>query len=565
MIRSNTEIKGITIHNKEEKLGQYADDTQLYLDGSEKSLSAAVDTLNKFYQISGLRMNTNKTKAIWIGSMIGCNITLTNDLHLDWHSGDFEILGITLNASLKDLWVINTRKRLEHINRLLASLRRRNLTLIGKITVIKTLAISTLVHIFSALPNPPKTFIDELNKIIYRFLWNNKNDKIKRSNITRNYVDGGLRMVNIECFINALKLSTLKQYLHKTSNLKDIFPLGHLYSLGSNAVDCLPYNDNPYWRYVLSAWRIYYEKHTFDNDDLNQILAQPLWLNHLFKSSYIIKNWFDLGIHCIRDICNENGFLDFETLKQRYKISGTFLDYQHLLNNIPKTWRGIVTNRTLCLNQLNINSVYQDMISNAKGSRIFYDKLIKNNNIPKVLEYWNNFFQDSIIWNEIFGYYRKCTKDCKLLDFQYRFIYRTIYTKKELLKMKLVDNDICIFCKNTSEDISHLFFDCELVKNFWHKVEYFLNTHLECNITLTQFIIMFGLCSHIKILNHIILLAKRFIYISSIKQHALSFEVSIKTVKDTCTIEKYIARKNNSLGPFFRKWKHLPDVLGTEH
>ena len=38
MIRKDNLIKGIIIENKEFKLSQYADDTQIFLDGSEISL-----------------------------------------------------------------------------------------------------------------------------------------------------------------------------------------------------------------------------------------------------------------------------------------------------------------------------------------------------------------------------------------------------------------------------------------------------------------------------------------------------------------------------------------------
>ena len=91
--------------------------------------------------------------------------------------------------------------------------------------MIKTLAISTLVHIFSALPNPPKSFIQELNTMLYTFLWNDKKDKIKRSTIIRTYNEGGIRMVDIESFIKALKLSNLRKYLQKNrdTRIRDIF------------------------------------------------------------------------------------------------------------------------------------------------------------------------------------------------------------------------------------------------------------------------------------------------------------------------------------------------------
>ena len=49
MIRNNKDIKGIHINNKEFKLSQYADDTQLLLDGSEISLKEALCTLKQYY------------------------------------------------------------------------------------------------------------------------------------------------------------------------------------------------------------------------------------------------------------------------------------------------------------------------------------------------------------------------------------------------------------------------------------------------------------------------------------------------------------------------------------
>ena len=67
MIRNNNDIHGIIIDNKEYKISQYADDTQLFLNGSEKSLRETLDILQNFYTMSGLRMNAEKNKAIWIG------------------------------------------------------------------------------------------------------------------------------------------------------------------------------------------------------------------------------------------------------------------------------------------------------------------------------------------------------------------------------------------------------------------------------------------------------------------------------------------------------------------
>ena len=44
-IRHNKNIKGINIKNSEHKISQYADDTSIFLDGSEKSLNELLKEL----------------------------------------------------------------------------------------------------------------------------------------------------------------------------------------------------------------------------------------------------------------------------------------------------------------------------------------------------------------------------------------------------------------------------------------------------------------------------------------------------------------------------------------
>ena len=63
----NAEIKGITIKDCEFKISQFADDTTLLLNGSCESMIAALNTLELFGSISGLKINTDKTKVTWIG------------------------------------------------------------------------------------------------------------------------------------------------------------------------------------------------------------------------------------------------------------------------------------------------------------------------------------------------------------------------------------------------------------------------------------------------------------------------------------------------------------------
>ena len=67
-IRKNADRKGLMVKDTEIKLSQYADETTLILDSSEKSLSEVLRDLESFEKVSGLRLNSKKTEALWIGS-----------------------------------------------------------------------------------------------------------------------------------------------------------------------------------------------------------------------------------------------------------------------------------------------------------------------------------------------------------------------------------------------------------------------------------------------------------------------------------------------------------------
>lgn len=60
MIRKNDNIRGIRINDSETKLSQYADDTQIFLDGSENPLRTTLTTVQKIYLMSGLQINVEK-------------------------------------------------------------------------------------------------------------------------------------------------------------------------------------------------------------------------------------------------------------------------------------------------------------------------------------------------------------------------------------------------------------------------------------------------------------------------------------------------------------------------
>ncbi len=90
--------------------------------------------------------------------------------------------------------------------------KRRQLTPLGRITVIKTLLVPTLNHLFVSLPNPSESVLKKINNLLYDFLWQGP-AKIKSSIITKNYLEGGLRMVNLSAFVKSSKLTWIRRII----------------------------------------------------------------------------------------------------------------------------------------------------------------------------------------------------------------------------------------------------------------------------------------------------------------------------------------------------------------
>ena len=104
MIRKNKQIKGIQIEDVNLNVTQYADDTTVILDGSEKSLEQVVKTLDTFQQMCGLKINHQQTSAVWTSNRKGNNSPICSHLNLDWKlNGQFDMLGVTFDTDLKNM------------------------------------------------------------------------------------------------------------------------------------------------------------------------------------------------------------------------------------------------------------------------------------------------------------------------------------------------------------------------------------------------------------------------------------------------------------------------------
>ena len=479
----DTGIKGITIDFTEYTLSQYADDTTLFLDSKEENLNNVFILLDLFASCSGLKINVEKTKALWIGRHLHKDDELCAHLKIKWiKDAQFEILGVKYDLSRDDITETNFWDKLESIRKLLSTWSWRNLTIYGKITVIKCLAIPLLVHLFRALPNPGNEFYKEIDKILYNFIWNGKPHKIKKSVLITGPEKGGVNMIHIESFSKTMKLFWIRKLLDNELNQWKILISHDLGKLGGNIIweyhsksleNIATKISNPFWSNVIKIWsEINVNKLEEDGP-----LSETLWYNpsiQVGRKSIFYKHWSEAGINYVNDLLsNEGTLLNVNTFMAKYNLANEHLRFFGVISAIPHEWK----------NQLPDDPVPPDGIKSNK-----IDKLQKNRKIEKKFFYnlltsyleeipeksqlkWKSKLVGEINFEEYYILIDSYLKDVTLRAFQFKLIHRILPTNKLLFKMKISHYSLCTFCEYHQETLEHLFWECMIIKNLWFRIQ----------------------------------------------------------------------------------------------
>ena len=303
LIINNPNIVGLHIGTIQYKLVQFADDTTLILDGTQNSLQAALNILEIYGTLSGLKVNSEKTKVIWIGKRKNSKEKLKVSYRLNWGETQFRLLGLEFSVQLETMSELNYIPAVDKMKNIIHHWKRRNITPIGKITVIKTMLLPQFNHLFTSLLANGKT-IDLINKI-FNFLWDGKVDKVRRSTIYKEYKAGGLKMVNIHHFKTSLMLGWLSKLIKGEANtlspwlslLKTNFGnINGLINMGPEWCNIKRKKlTNPFWKEVFSQWVLFSAIQI--PKSTTEVLNSPLWYNkHISKEVLFLSKWQKMAL-----------------------------------------------------------------------------------------------------------------------------------------------------------------------------------------------------------------------------------------------------------------------------
>ena len=139
-------------------------------------------TFDQFQEISGLKVNYNTTEVLRIGSIRDSDATFYTTKPLKWSdTGSISLLGVTISVDKDELINANYTQVIERIKDKVDMWKKRNLTIFGRILIIKTLLFSQIIYRMNVLPFLPETLVKQLQNIIVNYLWNDKPPQIALS------------------------------------------------------------------------------------------------------------------------------------------------------------------------------------------------------------------------------------------------------------------------------------------------------------------------------------------------------------------------------------------------
>ena len=184
----------------------------------------------------------------------------------------------------------------------------RGLSIYGKVTIIKSLLIPKLVYASSLLPTPAN--IIKQVEHIYTFLWKGK-DKVTRLSAINNFEGDGIKMIDIDSTVKALRLAWFKcNYTMKDLSIISIF-YRELLQWWSEFRD--HFSDEKYWLSII-----------WNHKDI-RINGKPVFYNTYYNS----------GIYTVSDLLlNLDNVKSFEPIRNTIE-KVNFLTWTGLRHSVP--------------------------------------------------------------------------------------------------------------------------------------------------------------------------------------------------------------------------------------
>jgi len=580
-VRKNGKIRGIKGKLGEHKISQFADDTTFFLHNSKDTIDELYKTLADFTIVSGLRLNQDKTEVLPLGSATQNECPTLLRPHI---KDKVKLLGVTITLDKASTVEVNFNQVIEKMSNLMQLWSKRNLSLAGRICVLKSLIISKLIYNVICLPSPGGAKLKEIQNLFYSFVWNNKPERIPRKVLIGNYENGGYRMPDITIQTNALKCVWIKNMVNMEGKWRDyiinLIPMNcpHYFSRCNIKYADIPNKPckNSIWSDILINWCCFNFVKYENIQNKEDIMNQNLWWNSnikINKKVVFLQRWADKNIRYISDLCDEEGkLLNHRDFTAKFDIVTPFTTFLGLLSAIPRSWRRLLYIADVTVEEGTYEALIDQLDKSQRASNLIYNKSVKDRSEKPftILDRWKIELGMEINQNDWLKYLTNMRYfiECnRTRSFLYKFHLRDIPYGKRLFKMGKSENDKCKWCTNVAESISHLYWHCPKSVELWKAVATLFNDLYNLNEDLNNLDplkYLFGIekpnRNYPRVLDIVNALTRNYIHIDKCKEAGNRSIIGLENyIKSIMVKEWQVALKRGKQYMYINKWDKLFD------
>jgi len=531
--------------------------------------------MNVFRMSSGLKINKTKSEAMWIGANTGSSL---KPLGLRWPSTSIKCLGILCNVDVDKARNENFTEKIKKLKHVLNMWSQRNLSLKGKVAVLRSIALPQMLYVASVLYTP-KWVIEEVTKLMFKFLWSNKKAHVKKEVVIQEIKQGGIKMPDFYSMVKSIKCTWIKRFQNleicKSDILKDLVIYDNMTidditkcKLQINHVKCY----SKFYEQVLKYW---FDVYSIVKINPFEILSTPLWHNShvtIGDKPANITSWKINGIVIVKNIFDENGnIVSRHVLENKYNFHIKQMEYNSLIDAVPMEWKKCVKGKPVdssikLKNDMVCVKGQWKTILKTQCKDFYWEFVSRLAQAPTAEQKWNKYmYIDQAEWPDLYQLPYLTTRDTALQSFQYRILHR-FFPCNYTLSIWYSDHTACCNSCDEVDYLEHYFFSCPQLDIFWGSIERWWLQILEITVSLNSKCVLFGLINFeddaiIDIFNLCILLGKWHIYNCKQNNENPSFYEYLRLIKSTLDTERifYILKDNITL--FEKKWQLLYQEL----
>ena len=490
LINSSKVIKGFKIQEHTYKLSIYADDLTGFIN-NETELVELLRLLDDFGRASGLKLNVEKTEALYIGTKN--KKTFTNaGLKSVRVVESLKVTGIHFGrANNKEcIEKVNFESALNKMRINFNSWNRRDLSILGRVMLAKVYGFSQLQYLARNIETP-EWVIKRAKKLIYTFVYKGT-DKIKRTQASKPLNAGGINLPLIDDVVAAASMHWIKKFLANQDTawaqyfIRDIKKLGGLNGLNNMLHKKDNYTIQPYTRYLCSKWQ--FVKH-YEDDESKSILEHIIWKNYRFKCLHKTKTYTlegplltKIGYTRVGDFFDYDGrLIEAEEVKSKLSLLQT-IEWNTAVRNIKAYFKKKNIDERGFSDETNLHS--KDIIMDHQ--LILYDnqqkydiktmgqrdilKWVAQTRRSEQTPYARRLEQElSVTKEQMIETYKMITKisnDTKSRSFLFKQNAGLLYANDKLSLFGYVSSKNCEFCDCDVQDINHLLYSCQRSRDF---------------------------------------------------------------------------------------------------